>query len=183
LPAVCCWRFWLHSRMEVVEFGRLTDAQRAELEGDEHDPFDAEGTTLRFRPKDHHVALRDDRGRLIASAGLLTTEVEVAREHFTAVGLGGAIVNAECRGRGLARRVVQESLDRARTMGPAFVILFCHGDRVGLYERLGFSKVGSPVSVRQPDGFADMPQHMMWYPLHPQASWPTGIVIVHDLPF
>jgi hypothetical protein len=24
---------------------------------------------------------------------------------------------------------------------------------------------------------------MMWYALHQQASWPTGIVIVHDLPF
>jgi predicted N-acetyltransferase YhbS len=169
--------------MEVVEFGRLTDAQRAELEGDERDPFDDEGGTLRYRPKDHHVALRDDRGRLIASAGLLTTEVDVAGARFAAVGLGGVIVNAECRGRGLARRVIQEALDRARTMGPAFVILFCHGDRVGLYERLGFSQVGSPVSVRQPNGFADMPQQMMWYALHPQASWPTGIVIVHDLPF
>ena len=41
--------------MEVVEFGRLTDAQRAELGGDERDPFDAEGATLRYRRKDHHV--------------------------------------------------------------------------------------------------------------------------------
>jgi predicted N-acetyltransferase YhbS len=169
--------------MEVVEFGRLTNAQRAELEGEERDPFDDEGGTLRYRPKDHHVGLRDGHGRLIASAGLLTTEVDVAGERFAAVGLGGVIVNADCRGRGLARRVIQEALDRARTMGPAFVILFCHGDRVGLYERLGFSQVGSPVSVRQPNGFAAMPQHMMWYALHPQASWPAGIVIVHDLPF
>jgi len=68
----------------VVEFGRLTDAQRAELEGDELDPFDAGGATLRYRPKDHHVALRDARGRLIASAGLVSTEVEVARARFTA---------------------------------------------------------------------------------------------------
>jgi hypothetical protein len=41
--------------MEVVEFGRLTDAQRAELGGDERDPFDPEGATLRYRRKDHHV--------------------------------------------------------------------------------------------------------------------------------
>jgi hypothetical protein len=55
VPAARSSRFWLHSRMEVVEFGRLTDAQRAELEGDERDPFDAEGATLRYRRKDHHV--------------------------------------------------------------------------------------------------------------------------------
>src|ERR1700737_160913 len=114
VPMARSSRVWLHSRMEVVEFGRLTDAQRAELEGDERDPFDAEGATLRYRRKNRHVALRDDGGRLIASAGLVTTEVEVAGERFAAVGLGGVIVNAECRGRGLARRVVQEALDRAR---------------------------------------------------------------------
>jgi predicted N-acetyltransferase YhbS len=117
------------------------------------------------------------------SAELVTAEVEVAGERFAAVGLGGVIVNAECRGRGLARRVIQEALDRARTMGPAFVILFCHGDRVGLYERLGFSQVGSPISVRQPNGFVDNASAHDVVSLHPQASWPTGIVIVHDLPF
>ncbi len=46
--------------MEVVEFGRLTAAQRRELEGDEEDPFDAAGFTLRYRPKERHVGLRDD---------------------------------------------------------------------------------------------------------------------------
>lgn len=178
--------FWLHGPMEVVEvaeFGRLTDAQRAELEGDELDPFDARGVQLRYRPKDRHVVLRDGRGRLVAAAGLVTTEVEVAGERFTAGGLGGVIVNKEWRGRGLARRVVQEALDRARTMGPALIFLFCLSDRVGLYERLGFTRVTSPVSVRQPDGYVAMPDRTMWHPLHPPASWPPGSVIVHDLPF
>lgn len=169
--------------MEVVEFGRLADAQRDELEGEEPDPFDAEGATLRFRPKDHHVALRGGNGRLIASAGLVTVEVDVAGDRFPAVGLGGVIVNAESRGRGLARRVVQEALDRARTMGPTFVLLFCHDDRAGLYERLGFTKVSSPVSVRQPTGFANMSLCTMWRALRPGAKWPSGTVVIHDLPF
>lgn len=171
------------SAVEVVEFGRLTDARRAELAGDEVDPFDDEDATLRYRPKDRHVALRDGRGRLIASAGLLTTEVEVAGACFLAVGLGGVIVNTEFRERGLARRVIQAALDRARTMGPEFMMLFCHGDRVGLYERLGFTQVSSPVSVCQPGGLAEMPLRTMWQALRAQASWPVGEVSVHGMPF
>jgi hypothetical protein len=41
--------------MEIVEFGPLNAEQRAQLEGDEHDPFDTEGVTLRYRGKDRHT--------------------------------------------------------------------------------------------------------------------------------
>jgi predicted N-acetyltransferase YhbS len=169
--------------MEIVELGRLTDEQRAELEGDELDPFDATGVTLRFRAKDRHVALREDAGRLVASAGLTAAEVEVAGTRFPVVGIGGVIVNAEHRGRGFARRVVEEVLVRARAMGPAFAILFCHPDRAGLYEGLGFLTIASPVSVQQPHGFETMQQRTMWHALRPGISWPPGRVTVHGLPF
>jgi predicted N-acetyltransferase YhbS len=168
--------------MEIVDLGRLTDEDRAQLEGDERDPFDAAGVTLRYRPKDRHVALRDG-GRLVASAGLTAAEVEVAGQRFPVVGLGGVIVNADHRGRGLARRVVEEALIRAAATGLPFVMLFCHADRAGLYERLGFATITSPVSVKQQDGFEPMTQRAMWKALQPGVSWPLGDVTVHDLPF
>ena len=55
--------------MEVVEFGGMTAAQRAQLYGDEEDPFEVGGVTLAFQAKQHHVALQDENGRLVASAG------------------------------------------------------------------------------------------------------------------
>ena len=168
--------------MEVVDFGPLTDEERAQLEGDEFDPFDGAGMTLQYRGKERHVALRDE-GRLVASAGLTTTEVEVARRRFAVVGLGGVIVNADHRGRGLARRILEEALNRARATGSPFVILFCHPDRVGLYERLGFATITSPVSVQQPNGFESMTQRTMWQALRHDVSWPPGHVTIHDLPF
>lgn len=168
--------------MEIVDLGRLTDEERAQLEGDEDDPFDAAGITLRFRGKDRHVALRDG-GRLVASAGLTATEVEVAGERFAVAGLGGVIVNAGHRGHGLARRVVEAALIRAASTGLPFVLLFCHPDRAGLYERLGFATIEAPVSVKQPRGFEPMTQRAMWKALAPGASWPPGHVTVHDLPF
>ena len=102
---LAAFAFWLHKAVEIVEFGPLTEALRRELEGDEQDPFDARGITMHFQPKDRHVGLRDDAGRRVASTGIVLVEVEVDRERFPVVGLGGVIVNAQHRGRGLGRQV------------------------------------------------------------------------------
>lgn len=114
---------------------------------------------------------------------MLVTEVESTGDRFPVVGLGGVIVNAAYRGRGLGRRVVDAALGRARTMGPPFASLFCHANRVGLYGRLGFTEVTSPVSVQQPSGLAAMPQCTMWQALRAGAEWPSGRVVVRGLPF
>ena len=169
--------------MEVVEFGSLTDEHRQALEGDERDPFDVAGITLQFRSKERHVGLQDDSGRLVASTGIVVVDVEVDGERFPVVGLGGVIVSAPYRGRGLARRVVEEALARARQLGPRFAMLFCHEDRAGLYRRLGFVDLPGEILVEQPSGHATMTQRTMWLALHGDASWPPGKVIVHSLPF
>lgn len=169
--------------LNAVEFGTLSLGRRAELEGDEHDPFDAAGSTLAFQPKQRHVALADADGRLVASTGMLVVEVEVARERFPVVGIGGVIVNARHRGRGLAREVVQTALARAASLGPAFALLFCHPDRRGLYHRLAFAELTVSVRVRQPGGYATMPLRTMWRPLQTGAIWPDGPVTVCGLPF
>lgn len=171
------------SELELVEFGDLTDAGRAQLEGDEVDPFDAADGTLVFRPKERHLALRDPAGRLVAAAGLTGAEVQVGEAHFAVVGLGGVIVNAQHRGQGLARRVVEAALKRARTMGPDFMVLFCHPDRAGLYDRLGFIRIEGTVLVQQPSGAAPMTQLTMWQALRPGVAWPPGQVVIQTLPF
>ncbi len=169
--------------MEIVEFGRLTAEQRAELEGDEEDPFDAAGARIQFRAKERHVALKSEEGRLVASAGLVMVDVEVADQRFPAVGLGGVIVNAQHRGRGLAREILDAALARARALGPQFAMLFCHPDRAGLYRSLGFAEISYPVLVEQPGGYELMTQRTMWRPVTAGAQWPGGRVTVHGLPF
>jgi predicted N-acetyltransferase YhbS len=169
--------------VEIVEFGALTDAFRAQLEGDEDDPFDASGIDLRFRRKEQHVALRGGDGTLVASTGMLVVDVEVGPARFPVVGVGGVIVNEHWRGRGLARQVVEAALAKARTLGPDFALLFCRDDRAGLYVRLGFADVASPVRVEQPGGYRPMPQRTMWRALDPEAAWPDGELTVLSLPF
>ena len=174
---------WLHAAMEIVEFGRLRQERRAELEGDEEDPFDAAGDVLAYQPKKRHVGIQDDRGHLVACTGMLIVEVQVQAQRFPVVGFGGVIVRADHRGRGLAREIVQAALAKARTLGPAFALLFCHEDRAGLYRKLGFADVMSEVVVKQPDGYAPMPERTMWQALHSHVTWPDGTVTVHSLPF
>ncbi|HEY5318793.1 MAG TPA: GNAT family N-acetyltransferase [Solirubrobacteraceae bacterium] len=169
--------------MDIVEFGPLTQELRAELEGDEEDPFDIAGVALQFRPKERHVALRDGDGRLIASTGMLVVEAEVGDQRIPIVGLGGVIVNSEHRGRGLARRVVRAALERGRAMGPSFALLFCLPSRAGLYERLGFETLPPPVTVEQPAGIEEMPLGAMWHALAAGAEWPAGPVALRSLPF
>lgn len=169
--------------MEIVEFGGLTDEHRRALEGDEPDPFDAAQIGLRFRPKERHVGLKDEYGRLVASTGMVVADVEVEADLFPVVGIGGVIVSAPHRGQGLARRVVEAALARAGRLGPRFAILFCHEDRAGLYRKLGFVELRANVLVQQPSGYAPMTQQMMWIPLHGAERWPAGEVVVHSLPF
>lgn len=169
--------------MELIEFAELTPRRRAEVEGDEQDPFDSARITLRFRPKDRHVGLTGPDGRLVASTGLVTADIQVGDQRFPVVGIGGVIVRADSRGRGLARAIVEAALAKAGSLGPDFAVLFCHEDRAGLYRRLGFAEVSDEVVVKQPGGYAHMTQLTMWRALHPGARWPPGPVVLHTLPF
>lgn len=170
--------------MEVIEFGGLSDAQRAELEGDEEDPFDARGTLLQWRAKDRHVGLQDPDGRLIASTGLVLAEIAVDDGPPTpVVGIGGVIVTARHRGKGVANRVIEEALRHASTLGPGLAILFCHRNRAGLYVRHRFTEIPPPVTVEQPHGFVEMPQVAMWRSIRKGCSLPQGQVKLLSLPF
>jgi predicted N-acetyltransferase YhbS len=169
--------------MELIDLPQLTDEHRAQLEGDEEDPFDGARSDFSFQQKEARIGLFDDT-RLVAAAGWVNVEVEVDGTRFPVLGIGGVIVNADYRGRGLARRAVEAVLERGATAGgPGFALLFCLDDRAGLYLKLGFSEIAYPVTVDQPDGPAEMSLIAMWRALEPGARWPDGPVRVHGLPF
>src|SRR5579884_4458075 len=129
--------------MELIEFETLTPEREAELEGDEADPWGIAEVelTLTFQPKHRHVGLVGEDGSLVASAGIVIAEAQVGEARFPVVGLGGVIVRAPFRGRGLAREIVEAALTRGRRLGPPFAVLFCLDSRMGLYRRLGFTEV------------------------------------------
>jgi GNAT superfamily N-acetyltransferase len=168
--------------MELIELPELTEEHKAQLEGDEEDPFDGARADLTFEKKERRVGFLDG-DRLVAAAGWLHVEVEVAGARFPVLGIGGVIVNADYRGRGLARQAVEAALERGATDGLGLAMLFCLDDRAGLYRKLGFEEIEAPVTVDQPNGQTEMPLVAMWKALTPGAPWPDGPVRLLGLPF
>jgi GNAT superfamily N-acetyltransferase len=80
------------------------------------------------------LALDDD--RVVGAAQLKFREMEMfpEREHW----LGGVFVESEYRGRGLAARLVQESIRQARRLGVEILHLQTERLDGGIYARLGW---------------------------------------------
>jgi ribosomal protein S18 acetylase RimI-like enzyme len=172
--------------VELIEFGRLSNEQYAELVADEDDPWNGAEFDLQWLPKDHHVAVTDDDGRLLAAAGLVVVEVQCGGQPpIPVVGVGSVIVTASHRGRGIGRKVISEAIGRAEAMGPEIAMLFCRSENAGLYRRHGFAEVRRPVLVDQPDRVVEISAagKAMWRPLTAGARLPDGIVKVNNLPF
>jgi predicted N-acetyltransferase YhbS len=159
--------------MELVELpGDHSDLERAQLIDGEADVYELGRFVLPpGRPKDKRFALRED-GRLIASAGILTADVEIRGHVLEVVGIGGVLVTHTRRGQGLFRRVMEPALAEARTLGPDFALLFCLDKNVPLYARYGFATIPDDVVSL---GIV-MPIETMWCPLKPNRRWPPGRV-------
>ena len=156
----------------------------AELSDGEHEPFGAVGHSLHWAPKERRVGLRDDTGRLVASAAEAVVPVEVEGfGAFDVVGIGGVMVTRTMRGQGLFWRVVEPILELAATLGPERAMLFCRDELTSLYARVGFELIDPPVTADQPDGRIEVPMAAMWRPLREGAGWPPGRVAVPGLPF
>src|SRR4051794_3545933 len=111
--------------MELVELGPLTEEDWDVVLAGEAEPFGATGAGLEWRPKDLHVALRDDTGRMVAFAGAAVVEVEVGKAgRFDVVGIGSVVVTRSERGKGLVAQVFEPILRIAGEMGPERAVLF-----------------------------------------------------------
>lgn len=108
--------------------------------------------------------------------------MSVGERRMDVVGLGGVGVVPDQRGEGLARQLVNGTMEHARGLGPEFAILFCHPDVSGLYAGLGWRELDGDVEVEQPDGPAAMPLRTMWFPLREGVRWPKGPVQLHSRP-
>jgi predicted GNAT family N-acyltransferase len=170
--------------VELVEMDAVTETIWGELIAGEPEPWGAVGEGLAWRDRDRNIGLREPDGRLVAAAGVVLAEVEVAPESsFQVVGLGGLIVTRAARGRGLAGMLVDSLLARAGKMGPDRAMLFCRPELVDLYRRFEYVEIADSVWVDQPIGRVEMPLRSMWRALREGVSWPPGRVDVRGLPF
>jgi hypothetical protein len=161
----------------------LSEEQWAELSGGEEHPWGGIAEHLAWREKERHGGLMRADGALLAHAGTVICEIDVAGSpRFDVVGVGGVFVAPSERRKGLVGQVLEPLLKRM-PQGPDRAMLFCREQLMGLYQKHGFSEIQAPVWADQPDGRIEMPLRAMWRPLQELTAWPAGRVDVLGLPF
>ncbi len=170
--------------LDLVEVGALTLRDWVELTERDPDAFGHAGEGLVWRPKDRHVCLRDQDGRLVAAGGATVVAVEVGDERLDVVGMGSLIVHRELRGTGAMTRVSDAMARLAESLGPDHAMIFCLPRLTDMHRARDYRVIDAPVTVDQPDGRVVMTQTAMWRPLRSGAAlWPAGPVAVQGLPF
>jgi hypothetical protein len=168
--------------VKFEELGELSIHDWVELTGREPEPFGHTTAALVFRPKDHHIAMRGEDGRLLAAAGATIATISVGDVSFEVVGLGALIVRPDVRGRGLSLPLRLELRKLALRLGPDRAMLFCEPPQLPLLRAADYRLLETVVRVDQPEGRVEMPLPAMWRPMRP-AGWPPGEVDVDGLPF
>lgn len=172
------------AQMQVVEFGRFSMRDWGQLVGGEHHPFGPACAGFEFRPKDHHVGIRDRDGALVAACGWSLVDVEVdGHGRFEVIGVGALIVRHDCRGRGLATPIMARIRARIEATGVARHLLLCEPHLEQLYARRDYRPIEEPVWVQQPSGPVLWPLRAMWRPRDSVTQWPAGVVRIQGLPF
>ncbi len=176
--------------MEIVELEPLTAQQSSELQAGELEPWGGVAEALSWREKDRHVGAHEPDGRLLAVAGSVLVEIDVAGAGvFAVLGIGGVFVTPSARGRGLVGSLLERLLVPDGVLVPPAdravdrAMLFCRPQLMALYGKLAFAPLADPVTAAQPDGPIEMPLRAMWRPLRHGVSWPPGRVEVHGPPF
>jgi GNAT superfamily N-acetyltransferase len=169
----------------LVVLERVTAQQWDELIDGEREPWGG-GIAERFdwREKTHNLGIRAHDGRLLAVAGSVRAEVQVAGDGpFAVLGVGGVFVARTARGRGLVAQLLHRLLAPANEHGLDRAMLFCRPALVDMYRKFDFREIADPVWAQQPAGPVRMPIGAMWRPLRAGCAWPAGRVDVLGLPF
>ena len=86
------------------------------------------------------LALLDGHGKLLSSAKRYQLRVTIDGRAVDAVGIGAVYTPGAQRGRGYARRIIEQIVDAARAEGASLALLFTEIG-TSYYERLGFTPV------------------------------------------
>jgi GNAT superfamily N-acetyltransferase len=115
---------------------------------------DAQMRTAWGRERLHRLALLDDEGRWLASLKRYRFAARLDGEAIEVTGVGAVFTPPELRGRGYARRIVEEMLEQEARRGAALAALFSEIG-AGYYRGLGFAAVPLEevtLSVTRKDG-------------------------------
>ena len=168
--------------MEFTEPSTFSAAEATVLSDGEGDPYGTNHLGISWAPKDHHVVL-SKAGQLVAHAGYILIAVEADGVRIPGVGLGSVMVHPSMRGEGIGSRLVQATTARMGAVGRPFALLFCRDIRQPFYERMGWRRVCTEVTVDQEQGLLTMPLLSCWFSFDQDCHPPEERLRVLGPPF
>jgi predicted N-acetyltransferase YhbS len=88
-------------------------------------------------------------GAVVGGGQLLVRSVTLGEERFDVAGLGGLLVHADHRRRGIGSAIVGDAVAWATREGFAAILLFCGKAKVPYYTRLGFAEPRCHVVIHR----------------------------------
>jgi predicted N-acetyltransferase YhbS len=169
--------------VELIDLPVFGPGEFDRIVGGTRDAFGTDHLGIEWLEKSHHVGLMDD-GLLVGHAGWVASSVQTAgRQVVEVLGLGGVIMHADYRGRGVGAQLVEGAMHRMSASGVGVGMLFCRPERLAFYGRLGWLPITDPVRVGQPGGSIVMPLRTCWTPLAEGSELPGGTLDLRGLPF
>lgn len=90
---------------------------------------------------DHQVVVAEDNGRVVGAATLLI-ERKFIHDCGKVAHVEDVVVDENCRGKSLGKRLIENLVDKAQQAGCYKVILDCSDHNVPFYEKCGFERKG-----------------------------------------
>jgi GNAT superfamily N-acetyltransferase len=148
-----------HIEIRIVE--SYTAVDRLAISLGDSDPAQTASFGLVWQPKTQHVlVMKDDTP--VTHIGFLLHVVTIEEHPIQVAGIGGVLTRPDCRGQGFGRVGIAavESWVRQHRLAE-FGMLFCREQMQTWYERLGWTRVASPVWISQSEGDRESPMPVM----------------------
>ncbi|NPV09779.1 MAG: GNAT family N-acetyltransferase [Anaerolineae bacterium] len=137
---------------------------------------------LEWAPAHWRVLVRAG-GKVVSGLKLVEREVWVGQRRVPVVGVGDVATLPAWRHRGLASLALARAGEFICHQSSArFGLLFCAGNLLGFYQRLGWRRVAGPTFVQAPWGKVRFPEETMILECGSE-EWPPGEIDLEGLPW
>jgi len=118
-------------------------------------------------------------------AELHLRQITVGGQALLVGGIGGVFTLPEQRKKGYTSAMMQQAVDFLCGQGAAFNLLVCRGNRIPLYERMGWRVVTNPAVFSQPTGTTQTQAKMFTTMIYPctDQDWFEGEINYNGLPW
>jgi GNAT superfamily N-acetyltransferase len=167
---------------KIIQTDTLTPIEEKQLFEWGDDIFGGDELGLSWRPMELRFIQKID-GESVGHLGLIKDQIEVDGKLFNIAGVGDIVTIPEIRGKGVAKKLLNHSMDFFINEWKVDAgVLFCFDSLVPFYQACGWQIANNKVFVMQPSGQIQFPNQLMVYPAE-GIIWPEGTIYLNCLPW